>query len=92
MPKVAVSGGQKGAIGETLVVSPKCSPDPGSTEFAEFVCREYELAFEIEFSFEYRRGIYFNVSVDGNAVAWKADGRIEVKWWSPKKDHRPTGA
>jgi|AntRauMinimDraft_4_1070384.scaffolds.fasta_scaffold16218_1 hypothetical protein len=74
MPKVAVSGGQKGAIGGDTRCRPETSSRPVSTELAEFVCREYGLDLNTELSFECRRGIYFNASVDGDAIAWKADG------------------
>lgn len=89
MESVRLNANKKGGLGEALVFDGKRLPNPVSEELIGFVCQEYGLDLETEFWLEKRRSVYFNVTVDGEDLSWRSDGRVEVKWRSPGKMHGP---
>ena len=91
MTRVTVDGNRKGAIGEAVILGSNSLPGPVSDELVRFLGSLHSMGDNPNPWTKIRRDVYFNATTEeGESVAWKADGRITVRWSSPEVQNANT--
>jgi len=83
--RVTVGANTKGKIGEAAVLGNRSPPESVRDELFDFLEGLYSTKEAPNPQAKIRRDVYFNATTEeGEAVSWKADGRITVSWCSPE--------
>lgn len=85
MSRVKVDANTKGAIGETVVLGGSSLPQPVFDDLFAFLSDLFPMGENPNPKAVIRRNVYFNATTEeGEAISWKADGRLTFKWSSPE--------